>query len=178
LDEHCPKDLVASVRKFRYHDNARHALQAKINAFQEKAYYHLEQSVGCLSGLENANILGRLVAHAEEFESNPSAYAAFFKAISPFKGQVTYSGSNTQVDPSLLAHLSLGPPASAVTVRNPITFPKPYVNQLKAIRKDDKYGPKTLKAKRCHKCRLYGHIRRDCPTGPVRKPSRPIRFRK
>ncbi len=169
LEEHCPKDLVTSVHNYRYHDDARQALEAKIAALHEKAYYHLEKSVCAISDLENTNILGRLIAHAKDFDNNPRAYAAFFQAIGKFTGNVTYSGSNTQIDPSLSAHINLGPPASAVTVRNPITPPRPYVNLLKAIRKDDKYGPKTRKAKRCHKCRLYGHIRRDCPTGPIRR---------
>ena len=45
-----------------------------------------------LSDLENANILGRIMAHHDEFEGNPKAYAAFFLKVAPFKGQVTNSG--------------------------------------------------------------------------------------
>ena len=173
LDEHCPQDLVAGVHNFCYHNNQCQALETKIKALHKKSYWHLEQSVNALSDLENANILGRLIAHVEEFEGDTKAYASFFKAVSPFKGQVTYSGSNTQIDPSMTNHLAFGLPASAVTVCNNDRHIKPITNTFKAIHKDDRSGlTKTAPfhantrckfIKQCHKGRLFGHICRDCP---------------
>jgi hypothetical protein len=45
-----------------------------------------------LSDLENANILGCIIAYHEEFNDNPKAYVAFFLKVTPFKGYITNSG--------------------------------------------------------------------------------------
>jgi hypothetical protein len=39
-----------------------------------------------LSDLENANILGCILAHHKDFDNNPKAYATFFTKVAPFKG--------------------------------------------------------------------------------------------
>jgi hypothetical protein len=45
--------------------------------------------------LEQANILGQLIAYNNEFDNHPRAYTSFFKVITPFKGHVTFSGNNS-----------------------------------------------------------------------------------
>jgi hypothetical protein len=170
IDEHCPLDLKAGIINYRYHDNARHAIEATIKSLHERAQHHLEKSIQALDFLENANILGRLIAHTEEFDDNPTAYAAFFHAVTPFKGHVTYSGSNTQIDPSLTNHLTLGPPSSAVTVRKRMMYSKPFADTAKTSSKGSSGPSRTERnkpsGKRCHKCRKIGHIRKNCPMKP------------
>jgi hypothetical protein len=39
-----------------------------------------------LSDLENANILGHILAHHEDFDDNPKAYTTFFTKVTSFKG--------------------------------------------------------------------------------------------
>jgi hypothetical protein len=80
--------------------------------------HYLERSMEVLSDLENANILGRILAHHEDFNDNPKAYTTFFTKIAPFKGHVTNSGRDTTVDPYAAGLISFGPPASAYTVSN------------------------------------------------------------
>jgi hypothetical protein len=179
IDEHCPRELKAGIINYRYHDDTRQAIEGKIKALTHVAQHHLEKSLQALDFLEQANVLGRLLAHTEEFDDNPKAYSSFFNAVNPFNGHVTYSGTNTQIDQSLTNHLAFGPPASAVTVRKPTTSAKPFANRSQAVRPGSSSGPsrterKTGTAKKCHKCRKIGHIRRDCPF----KPQKVVRSRK
>ena len=58
---------------------------------------YLECSMEVLSDLENANILGHIMAHHDEFEGNPKAYTTFFLKVAPFKGQVTNSRCDTSM---------------------------------------------------------------------------------
>jgi hypothetical protein len=61
--------------------------------------HYLERSIEVLSDLENANVLGHILAHHEDFDNNSKAYATFFTKVTPFKGHVTNSGRDTTVDP-------------------------------------------------------------------------------
>src|SRR5437588_1761843 len=78
--------------------------------------HYLEHSMEVLSDLENANILGCILAHHKDFDDNPKAYATFFTKVAPFKGHVTNSSHNTTVDPYAAGLISFGPPASTCTV--------------------------------------------------------------
>jgi len=133
-----------------------------------------------LSVLKNANVLGRILAHMEDFKGYPKAYATFFRAVAPFHGHITYSSTNTAIDRYMSGVIALGPPASACTpaftpVRVPCPFPTDYANQIRVLhnhtrnirkyqnRKPTPAGLCSNKSKRCHKCHQLGHIRRECP---------------
>ena len=129
-----------------------------------------------LSALENANVLGRILAHVEDFEGYPEAYATFFCAITPFHGHITYSGTNTAIDRYMSGAIALGPPASACTpVRTPDISPITNADHIRILhdhvrdirkyqnRKPTPIGPHSNKSKRCHKCHQLGHIRCECP---------------
>jgi len=126
-----------------------------------------------LSDLENANILGRILAHTEEFDGHPEAYASFFQAVSPFCGHITYSGTNVAIDRYMSGAITLGPPAIsqppppyvhltyADTLRNSKSICKP----LTTIKKPPSVptGPRSTRGKRCHKCHVLRHIWCECP---------------
>jgi len=133
-----------------------------------------------LSALKNANVLGRILAHVEDFEGYPEAYATFFRTVAPFHGHITYSGTNTAIDRYMSSAIALGPPASAcrpkfVPVRVPCPLPTDYTNQIRVLhnharnirkyqnRKPTPAGSRSNKSKRCHKCNQLGHIHRECP---------------
>ena len=132
-----------------------------------------------LSSLENANILGCILAHVEDFEGYPQAYANFFKHAAPFHSHITYSGTNTAIDCYMSGAIALGPPASACTpphVRTPDILPPPYADQIKSLcdhsrtlhcyqMKPTPIGPRSTKSKHCHKCCQLGHICHECPQG-------------
>jgi len=133
-----------------------------------------------LSALKNANILGHILAHMEDFEGYPEAYATFFRAVAPFHSHITYSGTNTAIDRYMSSAIALGPPASTCTPAfTPVRIPCPlltdYANQIRVLhnhtrdirkyqnRKPTLTGPRSNKSKRCHKCNQLGHIRCECP---------------
>ena len=132
-----------------------------------------------LSSLENANILGHILAYVEDFKGYPQAYTNFFKHAAPFHGHITYSGTNTTIDCYMSGAIALGPPASACTppcVHTPDLLPPSYANQIKTLcdhsctlchyqMKPTPVGPRSTKSKRCHKCRQLGHIRCKCTQG-------------
>src|SRR5437588_1320818 len=110
--------MQAGVQQFQHYDNARQAIQTTISQLQKKYMHYLECSMEVLSDLENANILGHILAHQEDFDNNPKAYATFFTKVTPFKGHVTNSGHDTTVNPYATGLISFGLPASTCTVSN------------------------------------------------------------
>jgi hypothetical protein len=78
IQEHLLFDVQAGVQQFQYYDNARQAIQTTIIQLQDKYMHYLERSMEVLSDLENVNILGRILAHHEDFDDNPKAYTTFF----------------------------------------------------------------------------------------------------
>ena len=132
-----------------------------------------------LSSLENANILGCILAHVEDFKGYPQAYANFFKHAAPFRGHITYSGTNTAIDRYMSGAITLSLPALACTpphIRTSDILPPPYANQIKSLHdhlrtlrcyqmKPTLIGPCSTKSKCCHECHQLGHIRHECPQG-------------
>jgi hypothetical protein len=203
IQEHLTFDVQAGVQQFCHYDNARQALATTITNLQEKQMHYLERSMEVLSDLENANVLGRILAHHEEFDDNPKAYAAFFLKVAPFRGYITNSGRDTTVDPYAADLLAFGPPASACRVSPPHPPYLSYAEALKKSTRDYSSAPRPAtrcemprpafsttssntssscsgcsfcgshKTKRCHKCQKIGHIRRECPD----KRRRQVRFK-
>ena len=177
LLEHCPKDLLAGVLTYRHYYEAQQNVTRHINILQEKYSHYLERRMEALSALENANILGRILAHTEEFEGQPEAYASFFRAAAPFHGHVTYSGTNSNIDRYMSGAIAFGPPAGEChsPVRKPSyreltnadivnAYNSPSFAKISTYKAPIPSGPRSNLRKRCHKCRARGHIRRDCPT--------------
>ena len=139
LQEHLLFNVQAGVQQYHHYDNARQAIANTITSLQEKYSHYLERSVEVLSDLENANILGRILAHHEDFDGNPKAYAAFFLKVSPFRGHVTNSGRDTTVDPYAASLMSFGPPASAC---KPVSkMPRPWLTYAEALKSSFRYTP-------------------------------------
>ena len=143
--------------------------------------YYLEKRMEVLSNLENTNVLGHILAHTEEFDGHPEAYAAFFQAIAPFRGHITYSGTNVAIDRYMSGAIALGPPAVsklpppymhisyADTLRNTQSLckkkaPTP-ITKLPSI----PTGPHSTHGKHCHKCCTIRHIQRECPKHQSKK---------
>jgi len=133
-----------------------------------------------LSALKNANVLGCILAHIEDFNGYPEAYANFFNAVAPFHSHITYSGTNTAIDRYMSGTIALSPPTSACTptftlVRVPKTLPITNADQICILhdhvhdirkyqnRKPTLAGPCSTKSKRCHKCHQLRYIRHKCP---------------
>jgi hypothetical protein len=133
------------------------------------------------------------LAHHEDFDNNPKAYAAFFTKVAPFKGHVTNSSRDTTVDLYTAGLISFGPPAYACTVsdmyytllltyaeavkksRTPPTMPRVMRNVPRhdmprsalSASFTTSSNHSTIsgrhRSKCCHKCHTLGHIRQECP---------------
>ena len=175
LAEHCPFDLYTGVRQYQHYLDACYAIQKQINALQEKHMYYLEKRMEVLSDLENTNILGCILAHTEEFNGHPKAYASFFQAIAPFRSHITYLGTNVSINCYMSGVIALSPP----TVSKPLP-PYMHISYADTLRNTQSLcekkaptpitkppsiptGLRSTHGKRCHKCRAIGHIRHECP---------------
>jgi hypothetical protein len=133
IQEHLSFDVQADVQQFCHYDNTRQAIQMTITQLQDKYMHYLECSMEVLSDLENANILGHILAHHEDFNDNPKAYAAFFTKVAPFKGHVTNSGHDTTINSYAASLISFSPPASTCTVSN--MYYTPLLTYAEAVKK-------------------------------------------
>jgi len=181
LAKHCPKDLLAGVLTYCHYQEAQYATQHQINALQEHHMHYLEKCMEGLSALKNANILGCILAHIEDFDGYPKAYANFFKSVAPFHGHITYSSTNTAIDCYMSGAIALGLPVLACTpaftpIRMPnissITNPDQIRNLYDYAhnicmyqKKPTPIGLRSTKSKCCHKCCEYSHIHHECTLG-------------
>jgi len=175
LAEHCPFNLYAGVQQYQHYLDACYTTQKQINALQEKHQYYLKKRMEVLSNLENANVLGCILVHTEEFDGHPEAYASFFQAVSPFCGHITYSGTNIAINRYMSGAIALGPPA--VSKPPPPYMHISYANALHNTQSLCKKkaptiitklpsiptGPRSTCGKCCHKCCVLGYIRHECP---------------
>jgi hypothetical protein len=113
-----------------------------------------------LSDLENANILGHILAHHEDFDDNPKAYATFFTKVAPFKGYVTNSSRDTTIDPYTTGLISFGPPASTCTVSN--MYYTPLLTYAEAVKKS-RALPSTPCAPPTMPCAMRYALHHDMP---------------
>ena len=128
-----------------------------------------------LSELENANVLGRLLAHtdqlAEALAPNPDANAQYIKAIKGFAGDITKSA----LDPCINHYRSTveeqGEPIPNYILGEEYAKRQCILDDCKAtIRRHHEKQQTTHAAvfpvhthKQCFRCGHYGHICTHCP---------------
>jgi hypothetical protein len=66
INDHLPIHLSAAIQRYQYYKSVQYKSQKEIQCFKEKEYCYMEKAIGELSGLENANVLGRLIPHETE----------------------------------------------------------------------------------------------------------------
>jgi hypothetical protein len=70
IDNYFPPDLAMGVCQYQFYKDTQYALQASVKSLEDKAQCFLEGAMKVLSGLENANVLGRLLAHPDIISAN------------------------------------------------------------------------------------------------------------
>ena len=70
VNNYFPPDLTTGVHQYQFYKDTQYALQASIKSLQDKELQYLEGAMEVLSGLENANVLGRLLAHKDIISAN------------------------------------------------------------------------------------------------------------
>ena len=159
----------------------------------------MEQAIGTLSELENANILGRLLAHDGDVvqylctHGNPQSYLTYSGLSNSFKGQITRSALDMRVlqrSPTPQRIISL--PLNANKHLEEEKEDKKDLEELEQTLRDRLHTrisrkrthvptniPLHLHAhKRCHRCNQWGHIRATCPDRPYERTARQAAHRK
>ena len=65
VDEYFPYNLLATVRQYQFYKSTQYTLQRTIQTTSVKEMKYAEKVLEVLSEMENANILGRLLAHMD-----------------------------------------------------------------------------------------------------------------
>jgi hypothetical protein len=181
LRDHCPLDLVAGVQQYRHYKRTQLAIQQVANEMRRKEMKYLEKSIEVLGELENANVLGRILAHldviATHLADDPMANLHFANAVRGFQGEIPYSARNPAINPLYNALRPRPNPEELrprVITRGTKDTPEPHSPlaerrfQMKTGKKlqllnGRRYPTPMYTAKQCHRCRRWGHIRRTCP---------------
>ena len=132
--------------------------------------------MGVLSELENANILGRLLAHtdqlAEALAPNPDANAQYIKVIKGFTGNITESALDQCINHYRSAIEEQGEPIPDYIIDEEYAKRQCILDDRKAtIRRCCEKQCTTHTAifpvhtrKQCFQCGHYSHIRAYCPS--------------
>jgi hypothetical protein len=103
IKEEFPIDLVASICQYQYYRRTQYAIQKVTNEMRTKEMKYLEKVLEVLDKLEQANVLGRLLAHlniiTQELNRHDAPHSSFTQAIRGFQGVIPWSARDTAVDP-------------------------------------------------------------------------------
>ena len=103
INDYFPHDLSTAIWQYQHHKQFQYVVQSAIRHLQDKKYKHLEKALEVLSDLEDANVLGRLLAHADvidmAFDSNDDHHHAWAQVLSDFRGHITQSALDPRINP-------------------------------------------------------------------------------
>ena len=104
LNTYFPYHISAAVRQYQYFKETQYAIQRTIKHLQNKEQRYLEKAVGLLSELENANFLGRLMAHGDVIiedlgSKDPHSCGEYLSRTRYFEGDITQSALDPKVNP-------------------------------------------------------------------------------
>ena len=92
-----------TIRQYQHHKQSQYAVQSAIRHLQDKEYKHLEKALKVLSDLEDANVLGHLLAHADvidmAFDSNDDHHHAWAQVLLDFRSHITQSTLDPWINP-------------------------------------------------------------------------------
>ena len=125
LREYAPIDLIASIQQYHHYRDTQYSIQSCANQLRRKELQYLEKAMEVLSGLENANIAGRIMAHNDvmmkELADTPGAIPHYLEIVKKFEGEVTKSAADTTINP-LFSRPRPSPPSST---QGSFSYPKP-----------------------------------------------------
>ena len=103
LKEHAPIDLITSVQQYCHYRDTQYHIQSCANHLHQKEMQYFEKAMEVLSGLENANILGWIMAHnnvmMQELADTSGAVLHYLEIVRKFKEEVTKSTADTTINP-------------------------------------------------------------------------------
>jgi hypothetical protein len=106
INEYFPLDLAASIRQYQYFKDTQYSIQAVRQQLFNKETNYQDHANDTLTYLENANVLGRLMAHLdiiheELLGDKGTGHAHFSHAVRGFTQPITHSATDTRINPFL-----------------------------------------------------------------------------
>jgi hypothetical protein len=93
LKEHAPIDLITSIQQYCHYRETQYHIQSCTNHLHQKEMQYFKKAIEVLSGLENTNIVGQIMAHnnivVEELANTPGAVPHYLEIVRKFKGDIT-----------------------------------------------------------------------------------------
>ena len=174
VDEYFPYDLLAAVRQYQFYKSTQYALQRTIQAACVKELKYSEKALEVLSEMENANVLGHLLAHMDilsmALAPNTDAHFACIKAIHNFDGPITETALDTRVNCHRSAVQEQGEPIPDSVLDEQYAKEQCIIDEREDALKRRKRQRHAHAAvfplharKQCFRCGHYGHIRLHCP---------------
>src|SRR5882757_7161019 len=110
INEQMPLHLSAAIRHYQHHKDAQYSAQQQIRDLQDQEQRCLERAMCALSELENANVLGCLLAHGDEIlhslTADQSAAGRFCRIMHHFEGTITQSAIDAAPNPLCASYIS------------------------------------------------------------------------
>src|SRR5882757_5414575 len=110
INEQMPLHLSAAIRRYQHHKDAQYSAQRQIRDLQDQEQRYLERAMCVLSELENANVLGRLLAHGDEIlhslTSDQVTAGRFCRIMHHFEGTITQSTIDAAPNPLCTSYIS------------------------------------------------------------------------
>jgi hypothetical protein len=190
LAKFAPLDLTAAICQYQYYKDTQYTIQSAICKLQEKEMRYVERAVEVLTDLENANALGRILAHNGDIleytmeNLNSHATLTYVKIAQSFEGCTVQSAldtrqhhkSSTMPGIIFLPHGATQRFKDAEKKRNDKwTLNDEIEEQLRGCahtcptpsRCPRINTPLHLHArKKCYRCHEWGHVAKACPIRP------------
>ena len=174
VDEYFPYDLLAAVRQYQFYKSTQYALQRTIQTARAKELKYSEKALEVLSEMENANVLGRLLAHMDilsmALAPNTDAHFACIKAIRNFDGPITETALDARVNRHRSAIQEQGEPIPDSVLDEQYAKEQCIIDEREDALERRKRQCCAHAAvfplhacKQCFRCGHFGHIHLHCP---------------
>ena len=174
VDEYFPYDLLATVRQYQFYKSTQYALQRTIQTARAKELKYSEKALEVLSEMENANVLGRLLAHMDilsmALAPKPDAHFTCIKAIRNFDGDITETALDLHVNRHCSAVQEQGKPIPDSVLDEQYAKEQRIIDEREDAPERRKRQCRTHAAvfplharKQCFRCGHFGHICLHCP---------------
>ena len=174
VNEYFPYDLLATVQQYQFYKSTQYALQHTIQTTHAKELKYFEKALEVLSEMENANVLGCLLAHMDVLSMaltpKPDIHFAYIKVIRGFDGDITETVLDLRVNCHHSTIKEQGEPIPDSVFDEQCAKEQHIIDEHKDTLKRRKRQCHThttifpLHAhKQCFRCGHFGHICLFCP---------------
>jgi hypothetical protein len=121
INQQFPLHISTAIKQYQHLQEEKYSAQQHIRRLQECKYKYLEKAMCVLSKLENANILGHIVAHDDDIldclTADHHAAGQFLKIARSFEGTIPQSAIDARANPI----------RTAPSARTPTPTPTPHI---------------------------------------------------